>query len=312
MLTFFTTAKPFRGHDGIVQRNALKSWKLLHPEIEVILFGNDEGAAEVAQELGLRHEPNTQKNEFGSNRVDYLFSRAQELARHEVLCYINCDIILLPDFCGALEVVKSRLLRFLMVGRRWDTDIVEPIDFSSLTWRQGTHSRAMAANCQRDEWWIDYFAFPRGLFGPEFPPLAVGRPRWDNYTVWKALDLGAEVVDASASVVAVHQNHGYAQHPEGREGIWRSEESQKNFELAGGWAHLRNIADATKLLDRGRIHANPKRYSRAIQRAIAATRSRVWFFFLDKTRPARRKLRLRAEDLRRLQGKTLPLFGRHP
>jgi hypothetical protein len=31
MLTFFTTAKPFRGHHGIIQRNALKSWTLLHP-----------------------------------------------------------------------------------------------------------------------------------------------------------------------------------------------------------------------------------------------------------------------------------------
>lgn len=29
----------FVGHSGIIQRNALKSWKLLHPEVEVILFG---------------------------------------------------------------------------------------------------------------------------------------------------------------------------------------------------------------------------------------------------------------------------------
>ena len=46
MLTFFTTAKPFREHDAIIQRNALKSWKLLHPDVEVIFFGDDEGAAE--------------------------------------------------------------------------------------------------------------------------------------------------------------------------------------------------------------------------------------------------------------------------
>ena len=45
MLTFFTTAKPFRGHNAIIQRNALKSWTLLRPDVEVILFGDDEGAA---------------------------------------------------------------------------------------------------------------------------------------------------------------------------------------------------------------------------------------------------------------------------
>jgi len=311
MFTFFTTAKPFRGHDGIIQRNALKSWTLLHAKAEVILFGDDEGAAEVALELGIRHERHTRKNEFGSNQLDYMFSRAQNLARHDVLCYVNCDIILLPDFCRALEQVKSRLHRFLMVGRRWDTDIAEPIDFSSSTWREEIYRRATIADDRRDEWWIDYFAFPRGLIGQDFPPLAVGRPYWDNYTVWKALESGAEVVDASGAVVAVHQNHVYSQHPQGRKGIWQSEDSQRNFALAGGWAHLRNIADATKLLDRGGMRANPLHYRRALQRSLATIRSRAWFFFLDKTRPARWTLGLRAENLRRFH-RNASLPGKHP
>ena len=74
MLTFFTTAKPFKGHSGIIQRNALKSWTLVHPDAEVILFGNDEGAAGVAKELRIRHEPHTEKNEAG--RIDGLYVRA--------------------------------------------------------------------------------------------------------------------------------------------------------------------------------------------------------------------------------------------
>ena len=55
MITFFTTGKPFRGADGIIQRNALKSWKLLDPDVEVIVFGDEEGAAEVCADYGLRH-----------------------------------------------------------------------------------------------------------------------------------------------------------------------------------------------------------------------------------------------------------------
>src|SRR5713226_719892 len=57
MLTIFSTPKPFRGHIGITQRNALRSWTLLHPEVEIILFGDEAGAAEVCAEFGLRHEP---------------------------------------------------------------------------------------------------------------------------------------------------------------------------------------------------------------------------------------------------------------
>jgi hypothetical protein len=125
MLTLFTTAKPFEGHSGIIQRNALKSWRLLHPDVEVILFGDDAGSAEIAKELGLRHEPFVERNSFGTKRLDYIFGRAQELARHDFLCYCNCDIILLPEFCQTLKRVADTHPRFLMVGRRWDMDITK-------------------------------------------------------------------------------------------------------------------------------------------------------------------------------------------
>lgn len=57
MITFFSTPKPFRGHIGVIQRNAIRSWKLAHPDAEVILFGDEEGASETARDLGARHEP---------------------------------------------------------------------------------------------------------------------------------------------------------------------------------------------------------------------------------------------------------------
>jgi hypothetical protein len=94
MLTLFTTGKAFRGRTGVIQRNALKSWTLPHTGVEVILFGEDERTAETARELGIRHEHHTKKNEFGSNPMDYMFLRAQEIARHDVFCYSNCDIVL--------------------------------------------------------------------------------------------------------------------------------------------------------------------------------------------------------------------------
>src|SRR5258708_34484077 len=102
MLTTFATAKPFRGHIGIIQRNALQSWKALHPGIEIILFGADEGAAEAAKEFGLRHEPHVERNEWGSKRLDYLFARGQAVARAQMLCYNSCDIILSQCFRRAL------------------------------------------------------------------------------------------------------------------------------------------------------------------------------------------------------------------
>src|SRR5438128_2110800 len=103
MLTFFTTAKPFRGHTGIIQHNAIKSWTLLHRDVEVILFGDDEGTSEITREFGIRHEPRVERNEFGTKRLDHIFYRAQEIARHDLLCFSNCDMLYVREFCAALQ-----------------------------------------------------------------------------------------------------------------------------------------------------------------------------------------------------------------
>ena len=78
-----TTAKVFAGHSGVIQRNVLKSWTL-HPGAEVVLFGNNDGAAEVCNEFRLRHEPHVERDEIGLNRIDYYFDRAHEIARHDI------------------------------------------------------------------------------------------------------------------------------------------------------------------------------------------------------------------------------------
>ncbi len=310
MLTFFTTAKPFRAHIGVIQRNAIQSWKALHPEIEIILFGNDEGAAEAAQEFGLRHEPQVECNELGTKRLDYLFARAQAIARHGILCYINCDIILMKDFCRAIERVRAMHREFLMVGRRWDTDITEPLAFArpdsqsrerqSPDWQEDLRRLALTRGQKCTAEWIDYFAFSRGLYGPDMPPFVL-RVFWDNWLVWKALDSKRPVVDASRAVMAVHQNHDYSHHPQGKQGVWNGEEARRNAQLAGGWRHLRTIADATEVLTPEELKPNALRHwSTAKRYATQAGRivyydvwHPIWFALLNLTRPLRNALRIR-------------------
>jgi hypothetical protein len=94
----FYEKKPFLGHNGIIQRNALKSWMLLDRDVDIILFGDDGGAAEIVQELGFRHEPLVERNEFGTIRIDAMFGRALALAHHDIVCYSNCGIIFRPTY----------------------------------------------------------------------------------------------------------------------------------------------------------------------------------------------------------------------
>jgi hypothetical protein len=303
MLTIFTTAKPFRGHTAIIQRNALQSWKALHPGIEIILFGEDEGAAEAAREFGLRHEARVERNAWGSKRLDFMFARTQAIARHETLCYINCDIILMADFRRAVERVRAMHREFLMVGRRWDTEITEALPFTRpdggvTEWAAEVREIALRRGRKCAAEWIDYFVFSRGLYGADMPPFVL-RVFWDNWLVWKALDQGKPVIDASRAVMAVHQNHDYSYHPQGKAGVWSGEEAGLNGQMAGGWRHLRTIADATEVLPAEKRKRNLPRHWSAVKRyARQAGRvlrndvwHRIWFAMLDWTRPVRRSLK---------------------
>ena len=105
MLTIFTIPKPFCGHIGVIQTNAIRSWIALSPACEVILFSDDEGTAEVAAQSGIQHIPHVERNEYGTPLLDSVFSIAQDTAGHQLMCYVNADIILMSDFLTAIRQI---------------------------------------------------------------------------------------------------------------------------------------------------------------------------------------------------------------
>jgi hypothetical protein len=229
-----------------------------------------------------------------------MFARAQELARHDVVCYSNCDIIFLPDLCTATRRIKSVHPQFLATVRRWNMDISSPIDFSTPSWQQDLKRKTLSAKGQQTKWFIDYFVFSRGFFENDIPPLAVGRIYWDNWLLWRACHSGKPVVNVSPVVMAVHQNHDYRHHPQGREGVYGGEEAARNLELAGGWSHLRTISDAMLILGPNRLRRNPKYYWHFL---VYRVWSPVWFGALALTRPLRTMLGLRSKAMRRTREK---------
>ena len=291
MITFFSTPKPFRGHIAIIQRNAIQSWKLVHPDAEVILFGNEEGAAETAREFGARHETDVERNSSGTPLLSSLFDRADRLTRHDRLCFLNADILLTEDFLAASDKLVRLRERSLMVGRRCDVDITEPLDFSVPEWGARTRAQSRERGKMRPAQWIDYFVFPRGLLSGQVPPFAVGRPGYDNWLLWKVRSMRVPVVDATAVVRAIHQNHDYSHHPGGQSGLWQDVEAKQNYALLGK-GHFATIDNATHLLTPDGLRPNYYHWVAKTKRQAAAARSAAWFAMLDVTRPLRRRLGL--------------------
>jgi hypothetical protein len=252
MITIFTTPKPFRGHFGVIQRNAIKSWSLLEPKPQVIIFGDEEGAAEIAAELNITHVREIQRSDHGTPLVSAMFNVAQELSTNPLMCFVNADIMLTGSFVRGLSAVRSSTAQFVMTGRRTLLDVQEPIDFGRANWENELIDRAVSSG-KLDSWVaMDYFAFPKGLYR-DMPPFVVGRARWDNWMIYSALKNDIPVIDGTEDIIAIHQNHDYSHLAGGVGDCFVSPEGQRNQELYGLDTCI-GTADSTYLLGRGKLH----------------------------------------------------------
>jgi hypothetical protein len=248
MLTLFSCPKSFRGHVAIIQRNAIHSWTKLSPKPQIILLGNEEGTTKMAGEFGIRQIDKVARNEFGTPLVNSLFEEAERVATYERLCYVNADIILMSDFMKAIKRVVEEIPHSLTVGRRWDLDVKESLDFG-VDWEQQLITRVEREGKISHHYTIDYFVFPKGVWG-EIPPFAIGRPAWDNWVLYRARSQGMPIIDLSEAVMVVHQRHDYAHHPQGWKGAMKGDESKQNIKLAGETAHAHSLLDAQYYLTR--------------------------------------------------------------
>lgn len=308
MVTLFAIPKAFRGHIGVIQRNAIESWARLGHGSRVVLFGDEEGTAEVARASRLDHVPEVARNKYGTPLVSALFHEARKLAAHDVLCYINSDVMLLGDFLPAIERVRRRARRFLMVGECWNLDLRTPVPFGDPSWQAQILRQVSESAVRRGSAYIDYFVFSRDLY-PELPAFAVGRAGFDNWLVWKARALGAAVVDASRVVTAVHQQHDYSHVRGGRAWSYSGPEAIRNVQLAGGRKHLYRIDDASHVLTPERLRRQLGRWAR-FEYHWDEWLGRVTWLALEATRPVRHRLGLRAATFRRIRSRATRSSGK--
>jgi len=252
MITIFTCPKAFTGEFRRIQRNAIGSWKRVAGVGEIILFGDDQGVSDAAEELGVCCVPDILRNEYGTPLANDIFAKAQVLAKSDLLCYINADVLLASD----LLPQKNPFERFLMVGRRWDLDVDWEIDFEHSSWREELKEGAMLEGKLHSPDGIDYFLFSRGLYG-EIPPFALGRTAWDNWLIYDARLRKIPVIDATGEITAVHQNHGYRRGFLNAKGHWKGPEAGKNLSLGGGLEYCFSILDANWKMEKGRIRKSP-------------------------------------------------------
>jgi hypothetical protein len=301
-LTIFAIPKRFEGFFGLIQRNAVRSWAALAPRPDIILLGSDAGTAEMAAEVGARHLADVEASPSGAPRLDDVLRKGQLEARTELVCFVNADIVLTPEWLRAVHVAGARRTPFLMVGRRWNLDVLEPLPFDQPDWCAALTRDARSRGRLATNMFIDYFVFPRGML-LEVPPFIIGRPGYDNWLLWSVRKRGIPLVDATEAAPIIHQNHDYSHIKAdrtttgGREAYLRGEDTRKNVELTGGWTRFYTTDHATHVVREGALQ--PALARRYLDARLETVRRHV----VDFTRPVRRMLGVDAESVRRLRAR---------
>jgi hypothetical protein len=275
LITLFSSPKPFTDpHIAMIQRNAIKSWTLL-PDVEVILLGEETGLAEAAKELGVKHITNVARNESGTPLISSMFQLARENSNSDLLCIVNADMILMPDFVEAAR--KSSMLRdkYVLLSQRWDYDITTPINFTE-GWQSHLRESVRKQNQLHRPAGSDFFLFPKPCY-TDIPNFTIGRAGWDNWMIYKARKEGWAVIDCTPSVMIIHQNHDYSHLPDGKP-HYEHPETNENIRLAGGQANVRyTILDSTHQLVSGKL-ARPKLTSLRFTRKFELFLRAIFFF----------------------------------
>ena len=268
-MTLFTVPKSFDwtvawddwGSVTRIQDWALTSWGATGAEI--IALGH-----EAEEEDWIYHEkfwrnPNgvidhqyighwggeVERNIYGTPLLSDIFKKAQEQAAFNIVGYVNADIWLLDDFMEAVKVCADVFPHFLMVGQRLNVDVhvahqifgPAHAEFAQ-TVRDSVRAGSTEYGTLEGIGSSDYFVFRKGDLG-DIPPYALGRFRFDNALMARAINRGMALVDVTEAVLALHPHHPPMPRVEG------DAELHANDKLVGeneGW--LGRLTDATHYL----------------------------------------------------------------
>jgi GT2 family glycosyltransferase len=245
-LTIASVPKPFTGTTAVQQRNAIQSWSKLPCRANLILMGGEKGVGDIAREVGARCIDEIDRNEFGTPLLSSIYHRLHENQQSSILCFVNADIILLPNIVNGIVEAQKRFDQFLMIARRRNIELNEPIRFED-GWDESLRNRVLKEGELFTHFGIDIFVFTSNLF-KRVPPFAIGRSYWDNWLVSEARRLQAPVIDATKDWCVVHQNHEYTNFSS-MDDIRRSPQGKRNFYLSGdSLIRVAGTFDATHLL----------------------------------------------------------------
>lgn len=200
-LTLVTVPLPFDGPKGLAQRNALGSWLLLNPRPEIIFIDEKGGLDDIARRVGARIVGGVERTEYGMS-MRSIFRLIDEHATHDLIAYVDLDVILGQSFMTAIQYCAAQYDEFLMGGGRWSAKGMKAVNFADPVWQSKVWSRVFKNHHKGS----DYAVYRRGTF-ENMPDFTIGLGAWDGWRMGEILRRGSDLINSQRVVYAVHQDH---------------------------------------------------------------------------------------------------------
>lgn len=247
MITFLASPKPFVGIADIHQRRAIASWKALHPDVEIFLYGTADGIEQCATEMGVNCVTDIETTELGTPYLNEIVDHGAHEGRHDTQAFVNCDIMLVDDLWATLKILPFK--QYLLSNARVNLPESVDMDVTVPGWLDDLFALARAGQLHVS-YGSDLFVYQRGLWAGA-PKLIIGRAGIENGMFDYVLRCGVPLIDATESVLSLHPFHDYGHVEGGRDEIFKGPEKQLNYRVFGDF--IPNVRDGAWMIKNGRL-----------------------------------------------------------
>ena len=206
LITLFTTwvTKPEK---YVCHNNTLHNWNTLKPYVHPILFTNEANLTKEVSQKGWSVLPvRVTATKLEVPVLRYMYEDAKTHVNSTFYAYANGDILFTDSLLLTLislltsDLPKERPI--LAVGQR--TNIKDVKRAEAKSWKHITGTAQISGKLF-NPWGVDYFITSRDYPWASQPEVIIGRRAYDNWVVWNSKRLGFVTVDATKTLLAVHQ-----------------------------------------------------------------------------------------------------------
>ncbi|XP_069113165.1 uncharacterized protein [Argopecten irradians] len=205
LLTLFTSWY-IKAEKYICHNNTIRNWNSLKPSVKPIIFTNNNIISKEVRKKGWNSLPVHQAS-FGIPVLKFMYRDVLKVAKSHFYGYSNGDIIFTSTLIHTLTaVVNSTVIPkdrpIMIIGRRTNVLNVTPEEASS---EESVSKTARKRGKLFTDYAEDYFITTADYPWGDIPEVVIGRRAYDNWLVLNARKRKHITIDATQTLLAVHQ-----------------------------------------------------------------------------------------------------------